>query len=358
VGSITFGILGTGSAAQAFVRALRGIPSISAGAVGSRSDSAAREFAKSFGIPRAHGDYASLAADPTIDVVYIATPPTLHRENALLCLESGKSILVEKPFAPTATQAQQIISAARHARLFCMEAMWTRFLPATRQFVDRAKSGEIGKLHHFYADFGLPVVFNASNHRFDALGGGAWIDRGIYGLSMAMALFGEPVSIHSGAIVADTGCDLQSHALLQFPQQRCAVISASNLAYTSNEAVLAGSLGRLRLTEPFVRSEAVRARAAPADASGGTTRIAKTTIKDAAKSIRFFRKLAALLPKERTSYHPLDGNGYAYEALEVARCLQNGLIESPIMPLDESKMILEVSDAVRAGWLSVDSGAP
>lgn len=350
MGELRFGVLGTGAVARAFTRSLRST-SLSVSAVGSRSESKAREFAHAFGIPHGHSSYESLIADRSVDVVYIATPAASHKAHALQALGAGKAVLIEKPFAVTAAEAAEIVAAARASRLFCMEAMWTRFLPVTQRFLARAKSGEIGELHHFHSDFGGPVAYDASNHRFDAFAGGAWLDRGIYGLSLAMALFGEPSSLRADAVVAPTGCDLQSHAILQFPNARTAVVSASNLAYTSNEAVIAGSAGRLRLSEPFVRSDAIRLRAAPASPAASDEIRAPAGLKQSLKSSRFARALISMLPRERREFVSLQYNGYGYQALEVSRCIAAGLTESPTMPLDESRAIMEVSDAVRGAWL-------
>jgi predicted dehydrogenase len=351
MGALSFGIMGTGVAARAFTRALKAIGSVTVTAVGSRSDDTARRFAELFRIPRAHGSYAALASDPSVDVVYIATPAAAHKENALLCLSSGKSVLIEKPFAVTAAEAGEIIGAARSAKRFCMEAMWTRFLPATRRFLARAESGEIGELHQFTADFGGPVIYDAHHHRFDSRAGGAWLDRGIYGLSLAMALFGPPSKLRADALIAETGCDLQANAILEFPARRTAVISASNLAYSSNEAVIAGSLGRLRLAEPFVRSDVVTARMAPVSSTNPTAERRSGGWRNYLKESKSARSILSLVPRDTREFSPFEGNGYGHQALEVVRCIQAGLTESPMMSLEESLAIMEVSDAVRATWL-------
>jgi dihydrodiol dehydrogenase / D-xylose 1-dehydrogenase (NADP) len=98
-------------------------------AIGSRSKERARAFGEKFGVPNQHGSYEELANDPRVQAIYIATPASAHRENMLLCLNAGKPVLCEKPFAVNAREAEEVIALARRKKLFLMEAMWTRFVP-------------------------------------------------------------------------------------------------------------------------------------------------------------------------------------------------------------------------------------
>ena len=102
---IRWGILGTGKIAVLFATGLQSVPDAEIAAVGSRTQEAADAFGDRFAIPRRHGSYEALAADPDVDVIYVATPHPLHAENSLLCLEAGKAVLCEKPFALNAQQA-------------------------------------------------------------------------------------------------------------------------------------------------------------------------------------------------------------------------------------------------------------
>jgi predicted dehydrogenase len=126
---LQWGIIGTGAIAETFVSDLRLTESGVVSAVGSRSQASADRFADAFGIEGRHPSYESLVADPDVDVVYVATPHPLHRDNAILALRAGKPVLVEKPFAMNAAEAAEIVEVARETGLFAMEAMWTRFLP-------------------------------------------------------------------------------------------------------------------------------------------------------------------------------------------------------------------------------------
>ena len=126
--SIRWGVLGAGGIASTFVRDLAGA-GISVTAVGSRDPERARAFADEHDVPRAHGSYDDLVADPGVDVVYVATPHVLHREHALLALAAGKHVLVEKPFTVSAAEAEEVLDAARAAGLVALDAMWTRYTP-------------------------------------------------------------------------------------------------------------------------------------------------------------------------------------------------------------------------------------
>ncbi|HOQ90164.1 MAG TPA: Gfo/Idh/MocA family oxidoreductase, partial [Candidatus Hydrogenedentes bacterium] len=153
--TVHWGIVGTGAIARAFAEGLRQARGAVLWAVGSRSAEKARRFAETFGARRAYGSYAELAADPDVDVLYIATPHALHMEHTLMGLDAGKAVLCEKPFALNAVQADQMVRRARERKLFLMEAMWTRFLPAVRTARDWLRAGRIGALRMAQADFGF-----------------------------------------------------------------------------------------------------------------------------------------------------------------------------------------------------------
>ena len=190
---IRWGILGTGRVAGRFAQALRELDDARLLAAGSRRLATAEAFARHHGVERAYGSYAQLAADPDLDIVYVASPHALHREHSLLCLEAGRAVLCEKPFALNATEAREVIASARSRGLFCMEAMWTRFLPAMRRLTELVDAGAIGELRMVTAQLGFPSEPDPSSRLFDpALGGGALLDLGVYPLALASQLLGRP----------------------------------------------------------------------------------------------------------------------------------------------------------------------
>ena len=153
-GPLRWGILGTGLIAEAFATDLKLSDSGVVAAVGSRSQEAADRFAGKVGVDRAHSSYEALVGDPGIDVVYVATPHPMHRDNAILALEAGKPVLVEKPFTMSSAEAREVVAVAREKRLFAMEAMWTRFLPHVAVIRDWLSQGALGEVVLVSADHG------------------------------------------------------------------------------------------------------------------------------------------------------------------------------------------------------------
>ena len=170
---IRWGILGTGRIAGVFAEGLRSAADAELVAVGSRTAAAAEQFAGRVGAARAHASYADLASDPDVDAIYVATPHPFHKENSLLCIEAGKAVLCEKPFALNAGEAEQMVTAARARGVFLMEAMWTRFLPHIARLRELLAAGAIGEPRMLKADFCFRTDFNPRGRLFDpALGGG------------------------------------------------------------------------------------------------------------------------------------------------------------------------------------------
>ena len=197
-------------------------------AVGSRQQAVADRFADEFDILRRHGSYASLAADPTVDALYVATPHSFHLEHTLLALHHGKHVLCEKPFAINAGQAQVMVDEARARGLFLMEAMWMRFLPDHGGGAGLVAEGAIGAVRMVQADFGFRAAFNPAHRLFDpALGGGALLDVGIYPLSFASMILGEPAQFASVAELGATGIDEQTAIVLGYPGGKLALLSTA-----------------------------------------------------------------------------------------------------------------------------------
>ena len=160
-------------------------------AVGSRSRESADRFADKFGIASRHAGYESLVADPDVDVVYVATPPPMHRDNAILALRAGKHVLVEKPFTMNAVEAREIVQVARETERFAMEAMWTRFLPHVGVIRDWLERGLLGDIVTVTADHGQWFAEDPEFRLFaPELGGGALLDLGVYPVSFASMVLG------------------------------------------------------------------------------------------------------------------------------------------------------------------------
>ena len=288
-------------------------------AVGSRSAEAAISFAQRFGARRNHGSYADLANDPDVDVIYIATPHSGHHTNTRLCLEAGKGVLCEKPFTLNATQARELVLLARERRLFLMEAMWTRFLPALAETRRLIADGGVGELQFLIADFGFRKEFDPEHRLFDPeRGGGALLDVGVYLASLASMLFGPPAQISSQAHIGLSGVDERAALLFGYDGDRFAQLTTAITADTPQEATIVGSAGSIRLQAPWWKAASL------------------TVSSDGQQPY--------------TLDAPYLGNGYTHEAVEAMRCLRTGAIESPLLPLDDTVAVIETLDRVRADW--------
>lgn len=314
---IRWGILGTGKIARAMALGLRDTPGAELVAVASRTEAGAERFGAEFGVARRHGDYQALADDPDVDVVYIATPHPMHYENALMCLDGGKALLVEKAFTVNRRQAEHLAAVAREKKLFVMEAMWSRFLPAIMEARRLVDSGVIGVPGSVSSEFGFAAAVGPEHRLFNPdLGGGSLLDLGIYPLSLAAYFLGPVASVQAVGELAGTGVDLQASFVLRHESGAVSSCMSSLRAHTPNEFTISGSKGYLRLNTRFYCTESLT-----------------IGLNDGSK-----RELSA----------PRIGNGYAHEALEVGRCLRAGLLESPLMPLSESVALMGWLDTMRA----------
>ncbi|QAY65750.1 Gfo/Idh/MocA family protein [Paenibacillus protaetiae] len=316
---LKWGILGTGSIASKFTGDLPFSSSGQAYAVGSRTKESAEKFAAKFGIPKAYGSYEELANDPEVDAIYVATPHPYHKDNTLACLRAGKAVLCEKPFTINAGELEEVISYARENKLFLMEGMWTRLLPAVVQVKQWLKEGRIGDVLHVDADFGFRTGFNPASRLFDPnLGGGALLDVGIYPVSFASMIFGsKPQSLASTAFLGETGVDEQFTLLLSYEGGKTASLSGAVRLGLRNDAYIYGTEGSIHVPSFF------NAHSAALYQNG--------------EAVETFTD-------DRTSL------GYHYEADEVARCLEEGLLESDAITLDESLAIMKLLDEARQQW--------
>ncbi|WBS02697.1 Gfo/Idh/MocA family oxidoreductase [Pseudoduganella sp. SL102] len=319
VRTIRWGILGTGRIAKDFAAALKDTPDAVLAAVASRSVDSATSFATEHGsheLTKSHGSYQALADDPDVDAIYVATPHPMHRENALMCLNGGKHVLVEKAFTVNRREAEDIVALAREKKLFAMEAMWTRFQPAVLEAKRIVDSGEIGTVATAQGDLGFYSDAGPEHRLFNrALGGGSLLDLGIYPLSIAAYFLGPVKAVQAVGQVGPTGVDLQCTFALQHENGCLAAGTASLAARTPAEFTVCGSQGFVRLHGRFHNTEELTVE-----------------LHDGSR---------------RTQCLPRIGNGYAHEIIEVNRCLRAGLTESPVMPLDETLALMGVLDEMR-----------
>lgn len=343
---IAWGILGTGTVAAHFADALNALPGARLHAVASRSSARAEAFAAAFGAKRAFGSHAELLGDPEVDVVYVATATEEHAAHATLALRAGKPVLCEKPFATDAAGGRAVIAEARRAGLFCMEAMWMRFAPALQEALAAVRAGAIGEPLALTAALGFANLPSAAPRLFAPPGGGALLDLGVYPLSLAHALWGAPAGVRAASVRGPTGVDETVSAILSYAGGRQAIVSASIRTVLGNGASIHGTEGVLRIDPPVYcphrfRVERHPPRPAPDDGVAAPTPRWRTS--------PLVRRVAEIARARRAHVTTrwARGNGYGGEAAEVMRCLREGLLESPTVPLDDTLGVLEAVDAIR-----------
>ncbi len=343
-----WGIVGTGAMGELFVEALLSLQGAKVQAVAARTQERAQEFATRYRIPLASPSIDHLLEQADVDLVYISTPNEYHAEQCLKAIAAGKSVLCEKPFALTAEDAKEVADAARRRGVFCMEAMWMRFSPAVCDALRQAKEGALGRVLFFSGQLGFPHVTDPQDRLFRKPGGGALLDLGVYPVSLAQALLGNPVRIVSSAALASTGVDEQCAAVLSYKDGSQAQIAASLKAKLGNAASLHGDKGVLRFDEPLYFPEGYRIlkTAALTTKPKGTSKLAKL------RRYPVFRTLAEVRDwrNVRRVNHRTSQSGYAFEAAEAQRCLGAGLLESPEMPLNDTIEVLQIMDRIRANW--------
>ncbi|MFJ9116077.1 Gfo/Idh/MocA family protein [Streptomyces sp. NPDC102394] len=317
--SVRWGILATGGIAAAFTADLVDLPDAEVVAVASRSRASAEAFAERFGIERAYGEWGALAEDADIDVVYVATPHAAHRAAAGLCLEAGRNVLCEKAFTLNAREAEELVALARGRGSFLMEAMWMYCNPLVRRLKALVDDGAVGEVRHVQADFGLAGPFPPSHRLRDPLqGGGALLDLGVYPVSFAQLLLGEPSDVTARAVLSDEGVDLQTGALLSWESGALASVHCSIVGGTATSASVTGSQGRIDIPNGFFFPD------------------------------RFVLHRDGRDPEEFAA-DPADGprNSLRHEAREVMRALRAGETESPLVPLDGTLAVMRTLDAIR-----------
>jgi predicted dehydrogenase len=314
---VRWGILATGGIAHAFARDLALQPDCEVVAVGSRSQASAEAFGDEFGVPHRHASYQALVNDPDVDAVYVSTPHPGHHDAALLAISAGKAVLAEKPFAMDAAQAREMIDAARDRGTFLMEAMWTRFLPHMARVREILAAGTLGDVVYLTAEHGQWFAQDRQFRLFaPELGGGALLDLGIYPVSFASLVLGVPARITAVSYPALTGVDATTSMIFQYGSGAHAVLTTTLLAASGNPAAIYGTAARIEIDGWFYTPTAFRVIA-----------------RDGAELERF--------------EEPYEGRGLRGEAAEVGRCLRAGLLESPLLPLDETYTIMQAMDEVR-----------
>lgn len=315
---IRVGIIGAGWIAHKMAEALAPLQEAEVIAVASRSLEKAEAFTRQYGIKKAYGSYEELVCDKDVDLVYIATPHSHHYPHTRLALEHNKPALVEKAFTANAREAEELIRIAHEHNVFLTEAIWTRYMPMSHKVKELMESGIIGESRILTATLCYMMERKERIIRPE-LCGGALLDLGVYVLNFARMYFGTDITrTVSNVHLGPTGMDMMESISLSYADGRMANLQAGALTLNDRQGIISG-------TEGYIRVDNV----------------------NCPELIEVYRNYELVERIER----PADMvNGYEYQVLECKRCLEEGLIESPMMPHAETISIMKQMDALRQEW--------
>ena len=312
------GIIGAGWIADKMAEALAPLNEYCVYAIASRSLDKAQAFAQNWNIPKAYGSYEELVNDKEVDLVYIATPHSHHFPHTMLALEHGKPVLVEKAFTANAREAEILLETARSKGIFITEAIWTRYMPLSHKVKEIMESGIIGEPRLLTATLCYMMEFKERILRPD-LCGGALLDLGVYALNFARMYFGtDIVKTVSNCQLGTTGMDMQECISLSFADGKMANLQAGTLCLNDRQGIING-------TEGYIRVDNI----------------------NCPHVVEVYRnyELVARYTKPEDMV-----NGYEYQVYECRRCIEEGLLESPMMPHEETLSIMKQMDGLRKEW--------
>lgn len=288
-------------------------------AVGANTPGKAKQFAGKWNIERIYESYEELVKDPDIDIVYITTVNSLHKENAILAMEHGKHVLCEKPFAMNEKEAQEMVNCAKENKVFLMEAMWTRFLPAVKKVKELIAAGEVGTINNVVSSFCFDSPYDPKHRLYNPnLGGGSLMDVGIYPLSFASFIYGAVPEEYFGYANLKNGVDARDNVILRFENGGMSYFSCALDTEAPSDAVIYGSKGSITIPLFYAASEF---------------------------------EITDYETKKTTKYeYPVDGWGYQFEIEEVMKCIAQGKLESDVMPLEETIEFMRIMDELRKSW--------
>ncbi len=319
--NIKIGLMGTGLMASLFTRAVEITDSANVEAVLIRPNSEAQDFATKNRIRKTYYSEEAFLNDPDVDIVYIASPHSIHKRQIIAALNAGKHVFCEKPLCVNVGEAREVINLARAKKLFLMEAMWIRFLPSVIQALDWIRQGEIGDVHLVESHNGSGALLREKiNQRLllPELAGGALLELGVFPVSLGSFIFGDkPNHISASASFSDKGVDRQTSMILTYDNGAMLNGNCSLEVNISNGSYIYGTKGSIEIP-----------------------------------SYWWARRPMKLLRENKTPLLVEDSHenwfeGYSYQVKEMVHCLMNGLTESPTISLDETASIIETLDQIR-----------
>jgi predicted dehydrogenase len=312
-----WGVIGPGSIANTFAKAIASSKKGKILAVASRSKERATDFANTYKIEKIYTDYGQMLADPDIDIIYIATPHNFHYQQAKMCLEAGKHVLVEKPCTVNAEQMKRLVELAKRNRLLLQEALWSRFMPCLSQLRQLLNEGIIGDIQYIQSEIGFAFQKKEKSRLLKAeLAGGSLLDLGIYSITVSQFLLQEhPDKIVAMGQLTDQNVDGHVLANMCYPSGRYVQFTCSMLSQSSNTMRIVGAEGYVSLAACFWDT-------------------------DTASIYRDGKLLRDIdIP------HPV--NGFEYQIEESMRCIEQNMLCSDVMPHCDSIEVLEVMDNIR-----------
>lgn len=318
VPSLRWGILGAGDIAEVFADTVFAHTRQKITAVASKTPGKGERFAQRFGIAQSYSRYEELVEDPDVDAVYVATLPHTHTADALLAIRAKKHVLIEKPTALLASDAEAIYAAARAAKVFAMEAMWSRYLPQASIIRQLVGSGALGEIEVLQADFGQ------DNRTIERL----WIpgqssimqDMGIYPVSFAQMLLGDPIAISARGTLHEGVSESFASAVLEFPGGSRAVITVSGKAHLPTTASVSGTMGVVVVDGPFFVPSGLELRPALFNAHG---------------------------PRWSHTGEIQGHEGLCYQVNHFARYVSEGLLESPLHTHRDTVSVIRINEEIR-----------
>jgi predicted dehydrogenase len=312
-----WGVVGTGDVSRCIATDLALLDSARLVAVASRS--AGSTFATQLGFER-HGSFDDLLRDSEVDIVYLGTPHSTHASLAVAALEAGKHVLVEKPLGVNAAEVEHVVAAARAAGRFAMEGMWMKFHPYYRALLDEVRGGSICDVTAVRASFGLPFGERDSSRWSASLASSTLLDQGIYPVTLAHDLLGEPASVLASADLRDDGVDVRVEATLQYAGGRFAHVAASMVGFLEPTAAVSGTRGWIDIAAPFWATD---------------------------RYTRHAGDLGEALMKPVAVSFGREGFGYVPMLRAVDEAVRSGLLEHPIHPFSSTVAVARTLDRIR-----------
>ncbi len=314
---VKMGFIGAGTIAEIMAKTINEMDCVEAYAVSARELGRAEKFAEKYGFQKAYGSYEEMLSDTEVQLVYIATPHSHHYKHVKMCLEAGKNVLCEKAFTVNAQQARKLLNLAKEKNLLLTEAIWTRYMPSRNMINDLIESGVIGEVTSLTANLGY-VLDHVERMIKPELAGGALLDLGVYPINFARMVMGTNIKEVSAQAVFEHGVDMINSIVFSYEDGKMATLQSNGRAVLDRKGVIFGTKGYIEVTNI-----------------------------NNPEMIRVYDKDH----KETASYFPPKQiSGYEYEVEACVRAMENGELECPEMPHEETICIMELMDQIRESW--------